>query len=116
MPMLSKVSQKDYGRGVTASDETIIFEYNNKDNGAQAGVIQQTRKSSFESNDALATTNPLPFSGAAKVGGWNTKTVNLFLGRTWEKFSFNIIFLCSKKNTVWNYLECINEFYVDDPR
>ncbi|MEQ1721744.1 MAG: hypothetical protein ABL930_01120 [Pseudobdellovibrio sp.] len=90
MPMLSKVSQKDYGRGVTASDETIVFEYNNKDNGAQAGVMQQTRKSSFESNDALATTNPLPFAGAAKTGSWNTKTVNLFLGRTWESFSFKL--------------------------
>lgn len=90
MPMLSKVSQKDYGRGVTASDETIVFEYNNKDNGAQAGVIQQTRKSSFESNDALATASPLPFGGAAKNGAWTTKTVNLFLGREWESFSFKL--------------------------
>jgi hypothetical protein len=90
MPMLSKVSQKDYGRGVTASDETIVFEYNNRDNGAQAGVMQQSRKSSFESNDALATTNPLPFSGASKTGAWSTKTVNLFLGRTWETFSFKL--------------------------
>lgn len=89
-PMLSKVSQKDYGRGVTASDETIIFEYNNKDNGAQAGVIQQTRKSTFESNDALLAAAPLPFGGAAKTGAWSTKTVNLFLGREWESFSFKL--------------------------
>ncbi|MBY0554629.1 hypothetical protein K2P97_08875 [bacterium] len=90
MPMLSKVSQKDYGRGVTASDETIVFEYNNKDNGAQAGVIQQTRKSSFESNDALTAPGALPFGGAAVNGAWSTKTVNLFLGREWESFSFKL--------------------------
>ncbi len=90
MPMLSKVSQKDYGRGVTTSDETIVFEYNNKDNGAQAGVIQQTRKSSPESNDALGTANPLPIAGATLAGGWNTKTVNLYLGRSWDTFKFKM--------------------------
>lgn len=90
MPMLSKVSQKDYGRGTTASDETFVFEYNNKDNGAQAGVIQQIRKSSYESNDALGTTNPLPLAGATLAGGWNTKLVNLFLGRSWETFKFKL--------------------------
>ncbi len=92
MPMLSKVSQKDYGRGVTALDETFVFEYNNKDNGDQAGVIQQTRKSSPESNDALASTNPLTatFPGAVVGGGWNTKLVNLFLGRNWESFKLKL--------------------------
>ncbi len=73
---------------MTASDETFLFEYNNKDNGAQAGVLQQTRKSSFESNDALSATNPLPLAGATLASAWSTKTVNLFLGRSWETFKF----------------------------
>lgn len=91
MPMLSKVSQKDFGRGATASDETIVFEYNNKDNGAEAGVVQQIRKSSIQSNDALLAGNPLPpFAGATLASSWNTKTVNLFLGRSWQTFKFKI--------------------------
>lgn len=92
MPMLSKLSQKDYGRGVTTSDETFVFEYNNKDNGDQVGVVQQNRKSSFESNDALGSANPLTstFPGATVGGGWNSKTVNLFLGRNWETFKFKL--------------------------
>lgn len=91
MPMLSRVSQKDYGRGVTASDETIVFEYNNKDNGARAGVMQQTRKSSLESNDTLSATMPLTnFPGATVNGAWSTKTVNLFLGREWESFEVKV--------------------------
>ena len=90
MPMLSRVSQKNYGRGVTAADETFLFEYNNKDNGAQAGVLQQIRKSSLESNDALVAPNPLPIAGATLGGGWNSKLVNLFLGRSWETFKFKL--------------------------
>ena len=90
MPMIAKVSQKDYGRGVTAMDEIFVFEYKNKDNGAEAGVVQQVRKSSFESNDALTATSPLPIPGAVTAGGWNTKTVNLYLARTWEKFKFKM--------------------------
>lgn len=92
MPMLSRVSQKDFGRGVTTSDETFVFEYNNKDNGDQAGVIQQTRKSSLESNDALSATNPLSatFPLATVGGGWNSKLVNLFLGRNWETFKLKL--------------------------
>ena len=90
MPMLSKVAQKDYGRGVTVSDETFVFEYNNKENGAEAGAVQQSRKSSVESNDALSATMPLPVPGAVLNSGWNSKTVNLYLGRTWEKFKFKV--------------------------
>jgi hypothetical protein len=90
MPMLSKVSQKDFGRGVTASDETIVFNYNNKDIGAEAGVMQQTRKSSKESNDSLSATNPLPITGATLNDAWTTKTVNLYLARTWQTFQFKL--------------------------
>ena len=90
MPILSRVSQTDYGRGDTASDET--FEYHNKDNGDQAGVVQQSRKSSFESNDAQSAPNPLTptFPGSTLGGGWNSKLVNLFLGRNWESFKFKL--------------------------
>lgn len=90
MPMISKVSQKNYGRGVTVSDETIVFEYKNKDNGAEAGVIQQSRKSSVESNDALSATKPLPIAGATLNSAWSTKTVNLYLGRSWDSFKFKM--------------------------
>lgn len=91
MYMLSKVSQKDFGRGSTATDDSIIFEYNNKDNGAQAGVIQQVRKSSYESNDALLAANPLPpFATATLNSSWETKTVNLFLGRSWDTFKLKL--------------------------
>lgn len=93
MPMLSRVSQANYGRGVTTSDETFVFEYHNKDNGDQAGVVQQNRKSSFESNDALKIgANPLTatFPGSTVGGGWNSKLVNLFLGRNWESFKFKL--------------------------
>lgn len=90
MPMLSRISQKDYGRGVTISDETFVFEYKNKDNGAEAGVVQQVRKSSIESNDALTATSPLPIAGASTVAAWSSKTVNLYLGRSWESFKFKM--------------------------
>jgi hypothetical protein len=90
MPILAKVSQKDYGRGVTASDEIFVFEYKNKDNGAEAGVVQQTRKSSLESNDALSAPSPIVIPGAALSSAWSTKTVNLYLGREWESFKFKL--------------------------
>lgn len=91
--MLSKVSQKNFGRGATATDDTLVLEYNNKDTGAQAGVVQQNRASSPESNDAVSgVTNKLPpfATGTVTNGGWNTKTVNLFLGRKWETFEFKM--------------------------
>jgi len=85
MPMLSRVSQRDYGRGVTISDETFVFEYKNKDNGAEAGVVQQIRKSSLESNDAAAAV-----PGSTAIAAWSTKTINLYLGRSWESFKFKM--------------------------
>jgi hypothetical protein len=85
MPMISRVHQKDFGRGVTINDETFVFEYKNKDNGAEAGVIQQTRKSSPESNDGAALV-----PGSTATAGWSTKTVNLYLARSWESFKFRM--------------------------
>ncbi len=85
MPMLSRVSQRDYGRGVTINDETFVFEYKNKDNGAEAGVVQQIRKSSVDSNDGTAVV-----TGSTAVSSWSTKTINLYLGRSWESFKFKM--------------------------
>lgn len=90
MPMISRVGQKDYGRGVTIQDETFVFEYKNADNGAEAGVVQQTRKSSFESNDLLSAPSPVVIPGASLAGSWSTKTVNLYLARKWTSFQFKL--------------------------
>ena len=43
MPILAKVFQKDFGQGVTISDQIFVFEYDNKDIGAKAGIFHQTR-------------------------------------------------------------------------
>lgn len=91
MYMLSRASQKNFGRGVTATDDTLVAEYNNKDTGSRVGILQRNRSSTPESNDALLAGNPLPpFSTATLGGGWNTKTVNLFLGRTWDSLKFKL--------------------------
>ena len=90
MPIFAKVSQKDFGQGVTASDQIFVFEYDNKDIGAKAGLFHQTRKSSFESNDAATGPNALPITGATLSSGWSTQTINLFFGRSWEAFQFRL--------------------------
>lgn len=87
MPLLSRTSAKDYGRGVTITDQTFVFEYKNADNGAEAGVVQQTRNASIEANDATAAP---PFATATLNGAWNTKTVNLYLARKWTAFQFRL--------------------------
>lgn len=90
-PMLARVSQKDFGQGVTMADQIFEMEYNNKDIGAQAGIFHQTRRSSRESNDGLVSPNPLPpFNGTTLAGGWSTQTINLFFGRTWSTFQFKL--------------------------
>ena len=87
MPMIGKVAQKDFGQGVTVTDEAFVLEYDNKDNGAKAGVFYQLRNSSLESNDAPGTL----VNGSPTVGSpWSTKTVNLFFGRSWEAFQFKL--------------------------
>ncbi len=90
MPILAKVFQKDFGQGVTISDQIFVFEYDNKDIGAKAGIFHQTRRSSIESNDALTPPNALPIAGATLNGGWSTQTINLFFGRSWEAFQFKL--------------------------
>ena len=83
--MISRISQQDFGRGVTVNDQIFDFEYKNKDNGAEAGVVQVERKSSLESNDGATL---IPTSSA--VSAWSTKTVNIYLGRSWESFKFKV--------------------------
>lgn len=89
MPVLGKVSQQDFGQGVTTMDQIFVFEYDNKDNGAKAGLFYQIRNSSYGSNDAAVHIPAIP-SASAVTSSWSTKTVNLFFGRTWEVFQFKL--------------------------
>ncbi len=89
MPLLAKVSQEDFGQGQTTVDQSLVFQYDNKDNGAKAGLFYQIRSSSFGSNDSAPYIPAIP--GAASVSSsWSTKTVNLFFGRSWEAFQFKL--------------------------
>lgn len=90
MPLYGKVAQQDFGQGVTISDQAFVFEYDNKDNKAKAGVFYQIRNSSRESNDALTAPGLTIPGGGLVEGAWNTKTVNLFFGRAWEAFEFKL--------------------------
>jgi hypothetical protein len=96
MPIMGRVSQKDFGQGVTMSDQIFVFEYDNKEIGAKAGIFHQTRKSSRESNDGLvgggtpATGYVLPIANATLDSGWSTQTINLYFGRSWESFQFKL--------------------------
>ena len=89
MPMIAKVSQQDFGQGVTTMDQSFVFEYDNKENGAKAGLFYQTRSSSFGSNDSAPIIPNVP-GATAVTSSWSTKTVNLFFGRTWEAFQFKL--------------------------
>ncbi len=91
-PMLTRVSQEGFGQGVTSSDQVFIMKYDNKDNGASAGLYYQVRNSSFGSNDAGGNDSLLPAipSATAVTSSWSTKTVNLFFGRSWEAFQFKL--------------------------
>jgi hypothetical protein len=89
MPLFAKVYQEGYAQGLSISDQSFVFEYDNKDNGAQAGMFYQIRNSSSGSNDAGGYIPVIP--GAARLdSAWSTKTVNLFFGRAWEAFQFKL--------------------------
>ena len=90
MPILARVAQKDFGQGVTISDQIFVFDYDNKDIGAKAGLFYQTRRASRESNDGLTAPYALPITGATLDSGWATQTINLFFGRTWKAFEFKL--------------------------
>ncbi|MBC7742160.1 MAG: hypothetical protein H7061_08180 [Bdellovibrionaceae bacterium] len=96
MPMWDRVYQKDFGQGVTISDQVFVMEYDNKDNRASAGVFYQLRDSSLESNDAQSTNagtgfNNLPGTATPTTqGAWKTKLINLYFGRGWDAFQFKL--------------------------
>ncbi len=91
MPLWARVSQKDFGQGVTISDQALVLEYDNKDNRANAGVFYQLRNSSIDSNDALTSPGITTFpAGTTTTGGWSTKLVNLYFGRAWDSFQFKL--------------------------
>lgn len=89
MPVLAKVSQESFGQGVITMDQIFVFEYDNKDNGAKAGLFYQVRSSSYGSNDAAVHIPAIP-GASAVTSSWSTKTVNLFFGRSWEAFQFKL--------------------------
>lgn len=89
MPIFAKVWQQDFGQGPTATDQSFVFEYDNKDNGAKAGLFYQVRSGSTAANDA-ASYLPVFGTGSTLTSGWSTKTVNLFFGRSWEAFQLKL--------------------------
>lgn len=87
MPIFARVKQNNYEVGKTVAEQTYVLEYDNKDIGAKTGVFYQTRTSSDQSNDALASGIP----GAATVtGGISLKTINIFLERRWPSFEMRL--------------------------
>lgn len=90
MPILARIQQTDYEIAQTINEQIFVFEYDNKDIGAKAGVVHQTRRGSVPTNDML-TNAPAGIPKAATVsGGLNTQTINVFLERRWSAFEFKI--------------------------
>ncbi len=87
MPILGKVYQSDFGLANTVSDQIFVFEYDNKDIGAKAGVFHQTRKSSNGSNDALSAGYP---GAISLIGGFKSQTINVYLERKWAPIEFRL--------------------------
>jgi hypothetical protein len=87
MPILGKVYQNDFGLANSLSDQIFVFEYDNKDIGAKAGVFHQTRKSSDGSNDALTAGYP---GATTASGSFKSQTINVFLERKWQPFEFRL--------------------------
>lgn len=87
MPILAKIYQNDFGLATTVSEQTFLLEYDNKDIGAKAGVIHQTRRASDSSNDGAAAGYP---GSGALMSGFKSQTVNVFLERKWTSFEFRM--------------------------
>lgn len=85
-PMIARVAQDDFGGGVM-NDQIYIVDYNNTDAGARAGLFHQTRSAGPGVNDYSPTELP---SGATKVSGLKTQTVNIFLERKWSAFEIKL--------------------------
>ena len=91
MPILSRNKQTDFEVERTSADQIFVFEYDNKDIGAKAGVFWQTRTTSSDPavNDTVAAPAGIP--GAATItGGYSAKTVNMYLERKWTAFEFKL--------------------------
>ncbi|MFN3455336.1 MAG: hypothetical protein ACK41T_10290, partial [Pseudobdellovibrio sp.] len=88
-PMLARVSQEDFGGGVS-NEKIFMVDYNNKDAGARAGVFHQTRTGGPSYNDILLTPGTELPKGATRVGGYKTQTINIFLERKWQPFEFKV--------------------------
>ena len=89
MPILSRNQQSSFEIGKTISDQIFVFEYDNKDIGAKAGVFWQNRNTSIDSNDIITTPQTIPQT-ATLSGGYSTKTVNIYLARKWTAFEFKL--------------------------
>ena len=90
-PMIARVKQNDFGGGI-ANDQIFLFEYNNKDIGAKAGVFHQTRSLSSGNNDLLGTevgSGTVTTTGANALGA-KVQTVNIYLERLWPSFEFKL--------------------------
>ncbi len=89
MPILSRNQQSSFEIGKTISDQIFVFEYDNKDIGAKAGVFWQTRNTSIDSNDTLTAPAGIPQANTV-TGGYSAKTINLYLERKWSAFEFKL--------------------------
>ncbi len=89
MPILTRNYQSSFEIGKTISDQIFVFEYDNKDIGAKAGVFWQNRNTSIDSNDAISAPAGIP-QAATLSGGFSAKTINLYLERRWSAFEFKL--------------------------
>ncbi len=89
MPILSRNQQTDFEIGRTISDQIFVFEYNNKDIGAKAGVFWQNRNTSIDTNDTVVAPVGIP-NAVTRTGGYSSKTVNMYLERKWTAFEFKL--------------------------
>jgi len=110
MPILSRNQQSSFEIGKTISDQIFVFEYDNKDIGAKAGVFWQTRSTSIDSNDVLSAPAGIPQAFGSAVGGYSAKTVNIYLERKWSAFEFKLeaSFLTGQTGAKTNVGEDIN--------
>lgn len=84
-PMIARVSQQDFGGGVS-NDQIFIVDYDNKEAGARAGLFHQTRSAGSGANDYASA----EVSGTARTGSLKNQTVNIYLERRWSAFEFKI--------------------------
>ncbi len=89
MPIYARNKQTDFEVGRTVSEQIYVFEYDNKDIGAKAGVFHQTKSTSQVTNDIPVGGTGIPGSTAV-TGGFKSQTINLYLERRWSTFEFKL--------------------------